>query len=82
MIAPMFDAQNPYAALNQLLEADVVYVRDFTRPDLMTDEQLKHLAIIAHHCYKSFDLTVNCLHHLRQRGAITGEFMEQYRPVF
>jgi FkbM family methyltransferase len=82
MIAPMFDAQNPYAALNQLLEADVVYVRDFTRPDLMTDEQLKHLAIIAHHCYKSFDLTVNCLHHLRQRGAITGEIMEQYRPVF
>jgi hypothetical protein len=34
--------------VNQLTEADVVYVRDFTHPDLMTDEQLKHLALIAH----------------------------------
>ena len=59
MIAPLFDERNPYAALNQLLEADVVYVRNFTQPDIMTDEQLKHLAIIAHHCYRSFDLATN-----------------------
>ena len=42
--------------MNQLLEADVVYVRDFTFPDKMSSEQLKHLALIAHHCYGSYDL--------------------------
>jgi hypothetical protein len=50
MIAPM-TGNNVYAALNQLVEADVVDVRDFTRPDAMDVEQMKHLAIIAHHCY-------------------------------
>jgi len=29
-------------------EADIVNVRDFSKPDLMQVEQLKHLAIIAH----------------------------------
>jgi FkbM family methyltransferase len=40
MIGPLFDKRDPYAALNQLLEADVVYVRNFTQPGAMTDEQL------------------------------------------
>jgi hypothetical protein len=44
---------------NQLMEADIVYVRDFTHPDVMTDEQLKHLGLIAHHCYRSFDFGVS-----------------------
>jgi hypothetical protein len=30
MIVPLFDATNPYAAIHQLLEADIVCVRDFT----------------------------------------------------
>jgi FkbM family methyltransferase len=78
MIAPMLDETNPYAALNQLIEADVVYVRDFTQPQLMSDEQLKHLAIIAHHCYRSFDLTTNCIFHLCQRQAIDAISMQSY----
>jgi FkbM family methyltransferase len=55
----------PY--LNQLTEADIVYVRDFTQPDLIADEQLKHLALIAHHCYRSFDLAFQCLVLLEER---------------
>src|SRR5262249_38856632 len=70
MIAPLFDATNPYAAINQLLEADIVYVRDFTRPDAMSNEQLGQLAMIAHHCYRSHDLVGNCIHHLEGRQAI------------
>ena len=78
MIAPLFDERNPNAALNQLLEADVVYVRNFTQPDAMTDEQLKHLAIIAHHCYRSFDLATNCIFHLCQRQVIAADSMQRY----
>lgn len=78
MIGPMFDPANPFAAINQLLEADVVYVRNFTRPDDMKVEQLKHLAIIAHYCYRSFDLAANCIHHLERRGAILPGSVAQY----
>jgi len=78
MIAPLFDEKNPYAALNQLLEADAVYVRNFTRPEAMTDEQLKHLAIIAHHCYGSFDLAANCIFHLCKRQVIAADSLENY----
>ena len=53
---------------NQLLEADFVYVRDFRKPDLLTEEQLKHLALIAHYCYRSFDLAQFCLLALEERG--------------
>jgi hypothetical protein len=36
----------------------------------MDDEQLKHLALVAQHCYSSYDLAMNCVFHLAQRGAI------------
>lgn len=77
LIAPLA-AKDPYAAINQLVEADVVYVRDFTKPDEMDTEQLKHLAVIAHHCYQSYDLAMNCIHHLAERGAIQEAVIGQY----
>lgn len=52
-ISPFSYLDQPNRAVNQLLEADLVYVRDFTHPELMDDEQLKHLVLIAHHCYQS-----------------------------
>jgi hypothetical protein len=77
MIAPMVGG-NVYAALNQLLQADAVYVRDFTRPDDMTTEQLKHLALIAHVCYQSYDLAMNCLHYLQARSAVAPDAGARY----
>ena len=77
MIAPML-GPDPGAALNQLVEADVVYVRDFMRPEAMDEEQLKHLVLIAHHCYGSFDLALNCIHHLASRGAIVPDARNKY----
>lgn len=77
MIAPMA-SNDPYASINQLLEADVVYVRDFTKPDEMDSEQLKHLALIAHHCYQSYDLVMNCIYHLIKRNAVQEGALDQY----
>jgi len=77
MIAPTV-GRDPYAAINQLLEADMVYVRDFMIADDMDSEQLKHLAIIVHHCYGSFDLTMNCIHHLIRRNAVTKDAQNHY----
>jgi FkbM family methyltransferase len=78
LIAPMTNPENPHSSLNQLLEADIVYVRDFMRPDLMQSEQLKNLTLIAHHCYRSYDLALNCVHHLAIRGAIAEDAQTRY----
>jgi hypothetical protein len=77
-ISPVVVNNNPRAALNQLLEADIVYVRDVTKPDAISDEQLKHLALIAHYCYHSLDLAGHCLKHLIQRGALPVNALETY----
>jgi FkbM family methyltransferase len=63
---------------NQLTDADVVYVRDFAQPDVMTDEQLKHLALIAHHCYGSIDLTLRCVVLLEERQVLETGTAQRY----
>lgn len=77
-IAPCVVNNNPYQPLNQLLEADLVYVRDFSRPELMDDEQLKHLALIAHYCYGSIDLSMRCIALLSERGALQPDALGSY----
>jgi FkbM family methyltransferase len=62
----------------QLTEADVVYVRDFAQPDVMADEQLKHLALIAHHCYGSIDLTLRCVVLLEERQVLETGSAQRY----
>ena len=76
-IAPMVLDNNPRKPLNQLLEADIVYVRDFSKSDLMTDEQLKQLAIIAYEVYGSWDLTLRCLMLLEQRDSHKYKHIQQ-----
>jgi FkbM family methyltransferase len=78
LILPLQSESDPYAAMNQVLEADVVYVRNFTQPDSMSVEQLKHLAMVAHHCYESFDLAAKCIHDLVQRGALRSDAVGRY----
>jgi FkbM family methyltransferase len=81
MILPLHFGDNIYTGLNQLLEADIVYVRDFTKPEEMSVEQLKHLAMIAHHCYGSVDLAARCIHVLAQRNVLTADAMTQYLAI-
>jgi FkbM family methyltransferase len=78
-IAPYVAAGDPQRPLNQLLEADVVYVRDFARAERLDDEQLAHLALIAHHCYQSYDLALHCVAELEQRGAVPEGAAQRYR---
>lgn len=73
---------DPYRPLNQILEADIVYVRDFFHPDVMSDEQLKHLAMIAHHCYESFDLAFRCVRLLEDRRAVEAGSSQLYLHIY
>jgi FkbM family methyltransferase len=78
MILPLYFSHDMFNGLNQLLEADIVYVRDFTQADKMDSEQLKHLALVAHHCYQSYDLTTNCINHLATRGVLPSDAVSRY----
>jgi FkbM family methyltransferase len=78
ILSPLMVNNNPRQPLNQLMEADVVYVRDFRNPAALTEEQLKHLALIAHHCYRSFDLALFCLVALQDRGVLKAGVQDQY----
>ena len=67
-LAPALVSGKDNVGLRQLLEGDLVYVRDFTRATNLTTERWKHLALIAHHCYGSYDLAVRCLNMLIELG--------------
>ncbi|MEN9727602.1 MAG: hypothetical protein RL434_1968 [Pseudomonadota bacterium] len=70
IISPLVLKNDPRYALRQLVEADIVYVRDFIRHELLTDDQLRALALIADHCYQSVDLALRCVYLLESRAAI------------
>jgi FkbM family methyltransferase len=80
-ISPLQFGGNPTQPLNQLLEADLVYVRDFIHADSISSDQLKHLCLIAHSCYNSFDLAGRCVALLAQRGVISSGSLEQYIDI-
>jgi len=78
-LAPTIVSGQPNRGLRQLLEADMVYVRDFTHAGNMTVEQWKHLALIAHHCYGSVDLATRCLNILTGLGAAPDDASRRYQ---
>lgn len=80
-ISPCVINGNPRQPLNQLLEADMVYVRDFNRLERLSSEQLKQLALIAHYCYASFDLALRSVGILEKRGALAVGAQERYLSI-
>jgi FkbM family methyltransferase len=77
-LAPTVVGGQPNRGLRQLLEADMVYVRDFTRASNMSVEQWKHLALVAHHCYRSADLAARALNMLAELKIIPADASEHY----
>jgi len=70
MLNPMSDQiKEVYTPSKQLLEADVLYVRDFNVWEVLPTESLKHLAMLGHYCFgnDSIDLVVRCLTELVSR---------------
>jgi FkbM family methyltransferase len=78
IIAPFTINNNPWQSLNQLQEADVVYVKDFREPRRLSDAQLKHICLIALGCYGSFDLAYRCILALQERAILAKDAGEQY----
>lgn len=70
MVSPLVLNNEPRIALHQLLEGDLVYVRDFIHHERMTDDQLKSLALVSHYAYESVDIALRCVGALESRGAL------------
>lgn len=77
-IAPFSVRDNPRKAIHQLLEADLVYCRDFTSFERMDDRQVRHMALVAHHGYGSFDLALRCIRELQARGRLRSDATQRY----
>jgi FkbM family methyltransferase len=77
MILPLTAGNDPYAGLSQLLWADAIFVRDFTRLDLLSDRQLLGMAAIVQQCYQSIDLALRLLteYDRRNRTALGSRFL-------
>lgn len=67
-IAPVRRNNNIRIPFNQLLEADVVYVRDPTTPERWTPDLLRRLILIAHYAYRSVDLAGRLVQWLESNG--------------
>jgi FkbM family methyltransferase len=77
-ISPMVVGNEPNRGIRQLLETDMVYVRDFSAPENMGVEQWKHLALVAHHCYGSYDLALKAILALMHLGAVPPDANRRY----
>ena len=76
------DAPTDEAHARQLVEADMLYVRDLARPDdaeTVDDEALKHLALVMHHVYDQHGVALIALRELIRRGALDPSAEAAYR---
>jgi Methyltransferase FkbM domain len=71
VIQPMVVDGNLVSGLSQLVWADAVFVRDFSRLDRLDDHQLLATAAIVHDCYNSWDLALHLLNEVDRRKQST-----------
>jgi FkbM family methyltransferase len=77
-IAPTMRNNDPRLPFHQLLEGDIVYVRDVIHPATLTSEQLARLALMAHHMLNSPDLAARCILILQARRELPAQTIERY----
>ena len=77
-ITPTIFNNNPRVPGNQLLESDIIYIKDPFRTELLDDEQLKKLILLSHYCFKSYDLSVFFILELEKRKILEKDIFKNY----
>ena len=80
-ISPTIRDNNFRIPFNQLLESDIVYIKDPLNFAALEPDVVKKLGLISHYCLKSPDLTIHCLRHLVETGSIPGDAITKYLAV-
>tara|TARA_B100001057_G_scaffold458041_1_gene506899 strand:+ start:306 stop:1154 length:849 start_codon:yes stop_codon:yes gene_type:complete len=63
---------------NQLLESDIVYIKDPFKLNSLDNTQLKKLILISHYCLKSIDLSVFIILELEKRNILVKDTFKKY----
>jgi len=81
--SPILLSYEPYSNHSQALWADAIFVKDFTRLDRLTDDQLLRMAEILYDCYRSYDLVLLLLqaHDKRTGGDFGARYFNVVRPL-
>lgn len=77
-VSPVTINHRPLAGTKQLLEADLVYVRNYLAPEALDAAQLKQLCLVMHHCYSAYDLCMTCLLRLQKLGEVSAAGVQRY----
>jgi FkbM family methyltransferase len=77
VIQPLIVDNDIYAGLSQSVWADAIFIRDFTRLDVLSDDQLLRMAAIMQDCYRSYDLVNHLLleHDRRTGGSLAHSYL-------
>lgn len=77
VVRPLLVGGDRFAGLSQLVWADAIFVRDYTRLDTLSDRQLLAMATILHDCYGSVDVALRLLveHDRRRAGGLAGAYL-------
>jgi FkbM family methyltransferase len=78
-IRPMLIENNIYAPFSQVVWADAIFVRDITRLERLSNEQLLKSCAILHDCYGSLDLVLHLLteHDRRTGGTLSQTYLSR-----
>ena len=83
-IAPFVREGDLRKPFNQLLEADIVYIKDPVHLDRIPTDAVRKLTYVALDAYGSPDLAFHCLLHLEERGVIAagsvGSLLKKREP--
>ena len=77
-IAPTLFNNNPRVPGNQLLESDIIYIKDPFKAEFLDEEQLKKLILLSHYCFQSYDLSVFFILELEKRNILEKDTFKNY----
>lgn len=66
------------ATPQQMLDGDILYLRDLSRPDTLDSTDLRKIALLCDTCYGFTDITLRCLEILVERGEIKPRVAERF----
>ena len=81
-ISPTIFNNNLRQPGNQLLESDIIYIKDPFKLDVLSDTQLKKFILISHYLFKSVDLAVYLILELERRDVLTKGAFKNYITNF
>jgi len=82
-LSPVLLGKDPYIGHSQVFWADAIFIRDITRLEALSADQLLRLAVVLYDCYRSYDIVLYLLreHDRRDNQGYGEKFFNMMRPL-